>query len=167
MKEQKGITLIALVITIIVLLILAGVSIAMLTGQNGILTKATTAKDESTRGEVEEAVKLGLAELQADMMDPTVKTKPTVSASAIAKKAMSNNTSITETDATKNTDVPIAEGATAHIYLTLNNKDYDVIYTAGKKEVVDAEGNVTTAGVASSLDVKEVKPTTPPAGTGE
>lgn len=39
-KEQKGVTLIALVITIIVLLILAGVSIAMLTGDNGILTKA-------------------------------------------------------------------------------------------------------------------------------
>ena len=37
-KENKGITLIALVITIIVLLILAGVSIATLTGNNGILT---------------------------------------------------------------------------------------------------------------------------------
>ena len=42
--EVKGITLIALVITIIVLLILAGVSIAMLTGQNGILTQAQNAK---------------------------------------------------------------------------------------------------------------------------
>ena len=40
-KSSKGITLIALVITIIVLLILAGVSIAMLTGDNGILTQAT------------------------------------------------------------------------------------------------------------------------------
>ena len=39
-RNQKGITLIALVITIIVLLILAGVSIAMLTGNNGILTQA-------------------------------------------------------------------------------------------------------------------------------
>lgn len=37
MKENTGITLIALVITIIVLLILAGVSISMLTGNNGIL----------------------------------------------------------------------------------------------------------------------------------
>ena len=36
-EKQKGITLIALVITIIVLLILAGVSIAMLTGDNGCL----------------------------------------------------------------------------------------------------------------------------------
>ncbi len=38
-KERKGITLIALVITIIVLLILAGVSISMLIGDNGILTR--------------------------------------------------------------------------------------------------------------------------------
>ena len=43
-KSGKGITLIALVITIIVLLILAGVSIAMLAGDNGILTKSVTAK---------------------------------------------------------------------------------------------------------------------------
>lgn len=43
MKNQKGITLIALVITIIVLLILAGVSIAMLTGDNGLLTKSDEA----------------------------------------------------------------------------------------------------------------------------
>ena len=35
LKSQKGITLIALVLTIVVLLILAGVSIATLTGQNG------------------------------------------------------------------------------------------------------------------------------------
>ena len=54
LKERKGITLIALVITIIVLLILAGVSIAMLTGTNGILTQANNAKqatEESTEKE--------------------------------------------------------------------------------------------------------------------
>ena len=43
-KETKAITLIALVITIIVLLILAGVTIAALSGDNGILTNATKAK---------------------------------------------------------------------------------------------------------------------------
>ena len=46
-QKQAGITLIALVITIIVLLILAGVSIAMLTGNNGILTQAKNAKQET------------------------------------------------------------------------------------------------------------------------
>ena len=43
-KSKNGITLIALVITIIVLLILAGVTIATLTGDNGILTKAQSTK---------------------------------------------------------------------------------------------------------------------------
>ena len=46
-RRQTGITLIALVITIIVLLILAGVSIATLTGNNGILTQAKLAKENS------------------------------------------------------------------------------------------------------------------------
>ena len=56
--KNKGITLIALVITIIVLLILAGISIAMLTGENGILTKADEAKRETRRQEIIESAKL-------------------------------------------------------------------------------------------------------------
>ena len=53
-RKERGITLIALVITIIVLLILAGVSIAMLTGQNGILTQAQRAKNETENAQREE-----------------------------------------------------------------------------------------------------------------
>ena len=53
-KTNKGITLIALVITIIVLLILAGVTIAMLTGNNGILTKVKEAKEKTKQAEQEE-----------------------------------------------------------------------------------------------------------------
>ena len=55
-SKQKGITLIALVITIIVLLILAAVSIATLTGQNGILTRANDAAEETGRKTAEEKV---------------------------------------------------------------------------------------------------------------
>ena len=46
-KLEKGITLIALVITIIVLLILAGVTIASLTGENGLLSKSVTSKEKT------------------------------------------------------------------------------------------------------------------------
>ena len=63
-KEIKGITLIALVITIIVLLILAGVSIAMLTGNNGILTQAQNAKNETKDAENIEKIKLAVSEAQ-------------------------------------------------------------------------------------------------------
>ena len=57
-QTNKGITLIALVITIIVLLILAGVSIAMLTGDNGILTQAQNAKKETEISSEKEAIQL-------------------------------------------------------------------------------------------------------------
>ena len=60
-NKERGITLIALVITIVVLLILAGVSISMLTGENGILTQASNAKkatEESTEQEKRQLLKL-------------------------------------------------------------------------------------------------------------
>ena len=60
--ESKAVTLIALVITIIVLLILAGVAIAMLTGENGIISKAMQAKTKTEDSkETEEA---GLKEIE-------------------------------------------------------------------------------------------------------
>ena len=61
--RNKGITLIALVITIIILLILSSVTIATLTGENGIITKATEAKKETEKAAIEE--QLRLAQLSA------------------------------------------------------------------------------------------------------
>lgn len=49
-RKNLGITLIALVVTIVVLLILAGISISMLTGQNGILNRATESKGKNRKG---------------------------------------------------------------------------------------------------------------------
>jgi len=65
-KGNKGITLIALIITIIVLLILAGVSIATLAGNNGVLTKATHAKEETRGASVQEAKDLWKINQEAD-----------------------------------------------------------------------------------------------------
>lgn len=56
--KNQGITLIALVITIVILLILAGVSISMLTGQNGILNRAAAAKEKTGIVQEEETEKL-------------------------------------------------------------------------------------------------------------
>ena len=65
-KERKGITLIALVITIIVLLILAGVSISMLTGDNGILTQAGKTKEENIKGQEKEQIQLAMQSLKIE-----------------------------------------------------------------------------------------------------
>lgn len=57
-NKEKGITLIALVITIIVLLILAGVAISTLTGDNGVLTKAVSSREKTDIAETKEQIKL-------------------------------------------------------------------------------------------------------------
>lgn len=63
-KRNTGITLVALIITIIVLLILAGVSIAALTGNNGILTRVYEAKERSKDAEDIEKIKIAVSEAQ-------------------------------------------------------------------------------------------------------
>ena len=75
--KQNGITLIALVITIIVLLILAGVSIATLTGENGILTRANEAKTETEEAKEDELRKLTALEAATNINETTHKDNST------------------------------------------------------------------------------------------
>lgn len=62
LETQKGITLIALVITIVVILLLAGVSFDLILGNNGIIKKAEEAKVVVRAGEVEDEVALWKAD---------------------------------------------------------------------------------------------------------
>ena len=70
-NNAKGITLIALVITIIVLLILAGITIATLTGENGLFSRAKEAKLEAKRSQIIEWLNLKLIEEQSADIDRT------------------------------------------------------------------------------------------------
>ena len=71
MKNQKGITLIALVVTIVVLLILAGTAIAMLQGDNGIMTQAQNAKAANTEAEVVEKIKMAYSTVNTIVVSKT------------------------------------------------------------------------------------------------
>lgn len=68
-KENKGITLIALVITIIILLILATVSIVGVIGENGLIAKVTEAKQKETEAEIKEKIQLILSEFQVEKVN--------------------------------------------------------------------------------------------------
>ena len=83
MRNEKGITLIALVITIIVLLILAGISIAMLTGENGLLNKSKESAAASAVAGAKDEISL---EFQKEMAD-YLKDKYTAGAPATAPSA--------------------------------------------------------------------------------
>lgn len=65
-KNVKGITLVSLVITIIVMLILAGVSISMATGNNGVLTRGQQASKRTNLASVQEDLTLAVTSVQAD-----------------------------------------------------------------------------------------------------
>ena len=56
LKQSRGITIIALVVTIIILLILAGITIGTITGDNGIINKAQSAKEETEIANEKEVV---------------------------------------------------------------------------------------------------------------
>ena len=139
MKEQKGITLIALVITIIVLLILAGVSIAMLTGNNGLLTKTNDSAIETEKAEIRENVELAISAVYTDMLagDPTADFN-------LAGKESEIATEITKTNAFDGNTDKVTEGTGTLTYkkdknaytvnLTANNTKIDTISGPTKVE---------------------------------
>ena len=78
-KEMKGITLVALVVTIVVLLILAGVSINSVLGENGIIIKAKEAAEKTATAQEREMIERNLLEqeLENSLATPTPKPQPT------------------------------------------------------------------------------------------
>ena len=78
-KEMKGITLVALVVTIVVLLILAGVSINSVLGENGIIIKAKEAAEKTAVAQEREMIERNLLEqeLENSLATPTPKPQPT------------------------------------------------------------------------------------------
>lgn len=69
MKNKRGITLIALVITIIVLLVLAGVTLSLVLGNKGILNKATNAKTETDKATIKQKLEMESVALEKERKD--------------------------------------------------------------------------------------------------
>ncbi len=123
-KSDKAITLIALVVTIVVLLILAGVSISMLTGENGIMKQAAESKDKTKIGDEKERVELA----------------------AIAAKAKTGWEEITEENLEKELTINIGERNVDYTLEQCGDK-FIVTYPAtGNSYLVDAGGKTTERG---------------------
>lgn len=83
-RNNAGITLIALVVTIVVLLILAGVAISMLTGENGIINQAKLAKDKMNEATIEEEKMLNSFEENSNNIKVISKTETSITIEAKA-----------------------------------------------------------------------------------
>ena len=96
-KKQKGITLVALVITIIVLLILAMVSIKIVM-DGGLITRTSKAKDTHTIEAEKEAIGLGYSEYQMALANKENVTKPTIKGATVTSKGEDWNVAFTKTN---------------------------------------------------------------------
>lgn len=66
LRNFNGITLVALIVTIVILLILAGISISVLGGENGLLSKAKLGKERYAIAQAKEKIELAIADLQVE-----------------------------------------------------------------------------------------------------
>ncbi len=71
-RNNKGITMVALVVTIIILLILAGITLASLTGEKGIIKEARTAKELAEKAALEEQVELAIIKAEQKHRNPGI-----------------------------------------------------------------------------------------------
>ena len=71
-REDNGITLIALIITIVVLLILASISIANLTSDTGIIKETRNAKSLAEKAVLEEQVEMAIIKAEKEFDNPTI-----------------------------------------------------------------------------------------------
>ena len=139
-NEKKGITLIALVVTIIVLLLIAGVSISMLTGQNGILTRSADAKKKTGEAENQENERMQEYEDVTDQY---------VGDSKDGKKLRDEN--MFEFDTTTGTILRVKEDYLVDYYKYL---DWDGIYhsyTTGSRFWCKIKENVDTLIIPNSI----------------
>ena len=168
-ERQKGITLIALVITIIVLLILAGVSIAMLTGDNGILNQANDSKIETAVGTVKEQLKLLQGEkiIQGEKVTPETllaegKVKRTVQAEendkyymyyALKENSLEGMQGLGKGDLTSLKDVFLIDDDLNVRYIASNGKEYgDQI----SKKILEDETEIRFSSKAFSEYISKI-----------
>ena len=133
MKKQSGITLVALVITIIVLLILAGVSISLVVGNSGVLTQASSAvianREAKAKEEIAMAWSSATTKYWADWVNDSTKTLDDYLTKASLDQYLTNGTLVE--------DPTYADG----LY-TVKYQSEGAVYTI----LVDGRGNTTLSG---------------------
>ena len=138
LKNKNGITLIALVVTIIVLLILAGVAIMTLMGDNGIITRTSEAKAQKKISDIQEELQLAIEALRIDNITNNV-------GGTISQYIASHEEDLEK--ALNGEDVTISSNE-----ITYKNRKF----------TIDQNGKITGSTVVSSSDNEvtvEVKPT--------
>ena len=138
MRKENGITLIALVITIIVLLILAGVTIAMLSGENGLLTRASSTSKENDVGTAKELISVNVSAEIAKYYEEKYVTHPSTATYATLQAAAQGGITKAASDPAKPSKITISSSAISY--------DGTAVATIS----VDADSGAVTYGTPSN-----------------
>ena len=161
MKNQKGITLVALVITIIVLLILAGVSISLVVGNNGVLTQASNSVVKNEDATALQEVQMAAADANAAYFsawaaDSTVFRSTYYDTSVFKNNctgASSVKISIIETAADTGTvNVVYTANSSSKYYFTINVADGAVTEVANTTANASTISSMTTAASTECMN---------------
>lgn len=125
-QKNRGITLIALVITIIVLLILAGISIATLTGENGILTKASKADKETDITETKEQIKIEIMGVLDDQKTNYTNSDVITAVEKITGKQVAENDEIVKSKKENDVDISDLWVTNNLIHFSINGTPYEI-----------------------------------------
>ena len=139
-KSTKGITLIALVVTIIILLILAGISIAMLMGNNGVLTQGKRAKEETLVGQEKEQVEMAYVSAAINKLGENV----------------TANELQTELDKVASTEVSTNSDGTLNVIFINTKNNYNV--NKGKVEKVERTSTIAMfdTGINTATKIRKL-----------
>ena len=171
-KKEKGITLLALIVTIIVLIILAGISLSMISGNDGILSRTGNAKTQTSIAQVEEIANLIYLELLEDLDNPTLADvkKGLEEKGYVINQYTTNISSITDIKLSK-TSVTLEVGESETIgvtyvgsdemfsyYVEINGNNYKMILENDtvkiNKEKTKVDTNDTLRVTSSNSDVE-------------
>ena len=125
---EKGITLIALVVTIVILLILAGISISMLTGENGIISQARLSKEQTIIGEEKDGISIAYSACKTDNM------LENVTASQLEERMRADGKDVTVTQ--DGLDLKVRYPKTGHEY-TVNQNGKIEEDSSNPDEIID------------------------------
>lgn len=129
--KNRGITLIALVVTIVILLILAAVSVSMLTGENGVIKQAQNAREETIIGDEKESISLAYSSCKADNMMEIV-------SNTQLQEELTNNGKNTTVKIKNVNDLQVMFNETKHRYIIHQNGEIERIADLIEDRIIDA-----------------------------
>lgn len=122
-KKERGITLVALVVTIVVLLILAGVSISMVLGNNGLVTKAQETQAAQDKAYAEDTIESALKSVQIEVLSNTLPAGKTANVAYVCEVIKGKES--TSSFAVK-TEISEDNKEGVITYTAKDNKTYDI-----------------------------------------